>query len=106
MRYLGCVSGSGVIEPSEAESAPAKFEFECYLVKAEMVASSGELTAAPDALRRLFGRSNVPFTTKDGHQLKVTLSDTKIAPTGDSAHVVVAGELPTLRGGSLHWPAR
>lgn len=104
MRYLGSVSGSGVLDPESADAAKADFEFECYVVKADVVTGSGEIIAAPETLRRLFGRNEAPFTTAAGHKLKLRLSDSKTAPSGDSAHVVVSGELPVVRGRTLHWP--
>lgn len=103
MRYLGSVSGSGVLDPETDEAAKADFEFECYVVKADVVTGSGEIIAATDVLQRLFGRNETPFTTAAGHKLKVRLSDTKAAPTGDSAHVVVSGDLPVVKGRSLYW---
>lgn len=105
MRYLGSVSGSGVLDPETDDAAKAEFEFECYVVKADVVTGSGEIIAATDVLKRLFGRNETPFTTEAGHKLKLRLSDSKAAPSGDSAHVVVSGDLPVVKGRSLFWGA-
>ena len=106
MRYLGRVSGSGVIRIEDEDAGSATFEFECYLIKPNVVTSSGEIKTAPDLLKRMFGRNDVQFVTDDGHLLKLILSDKKVAPSGSTAHVDASGDLPVVRGAALHWPAR
>lgn len=103
MRYLGSLSCTGVLDIN-GERAPAEFEFECYLAKTGGVAASGELTSSLTALRRMHGLRDVNFTTETGHLLKLTLSDKKVEPSGGSADVVAAGDLPVFKNGSLSWP--
>ncbi|GLK67775.1 hypothetical protein GCM10008179_14130 [Hansschlegelia plantiphila] len=102
MRYLGSLTCSGILE-MDGERAPARFEFECYLAKMGSVAASGELTTSPSALKKMHGVRDVDFLADTGHHLKLTLSDKKATPTGASADVVAAGDLPVFKDGVLQW---
>lgn len=105
MRYLGSMTCQGTLSPKPDVSAPGTLEIECYEQKGGMVLASGEIESRPSAIGMMKGSGDVRFVTEDGHVMKLTLSDSKNAPSGGIAQVVASGDLPVVTGGSLGWPA-
>ena len=106
MHYLGRIWGDGVLTWDGAESARASYDFEGFFKKPAGMTSCGEIRTSPEALKRMFGRKDVQLLTDDGRVLRLAFSEKKLAPTGDSAHVDVTGELPALEKDGLRWSVR
>jgi hypothetical protein len=100
MRYLGAMSGSGMVKCDGEEVARASYEFEGYFRKPAGVTSSGEIQIAAEALQSVFGRAGVQLVTDEGRVLDLRFSENKQpGPADDVAHVEVTGDLPDEK----HW---
>ncbi len=100
MRYLGGLSGRGVLKCDGEEIARASYDFDGFFRKSVGVTSCGEIRASSAALRGVFGRKNVQLLTDDGRLLDLSFSEKALLPASDVAHVDVTGELPTAQ---RHW---
>jgi len=96
MRYLGGISGNGILTCKGVEVAPASYDFEGYTRKKGDVTGSGEIKLDAFALEALFGRSDVQLRTEDGRVLDLKFSDKALRDPG-VAHVDVAGDLPPAK---------
>jgi hypothetical protein len=107
MKYLGSIQCRGTLTEGLVASA---LELECYEQKGGVITASGEIEVSHSALALFRGGAKVAFVTEDGHQLSLTLADSRTAPVGTIAQVVATGELPMVKDGSLGWfrpaPAR
>jgi len=97
MQYLGGLRGEGVLTCGDKPVARAEYDFDGYRVKPGQVASSGEIRAAPEVLRELFGRRDVQLRTDDGRLLSLRFSERSLRSASVAAHVDVDGELPWHR---------
>lgn len=91
MRYLGMVSGQGVLMLGGVEIAPASYEFEGYVEQTRTI-RCGEICSDPAALRQVFGRSGLQLRAENGRYLDLTFSEKKLAEDCGAAHVDVTGD--------------
>ncbi len=94
MRYLGRLSGAGVLKCNGEEIARASYDFDSFFKKTAGMTSCGEIRASADALKGVFGHKNVQLLTDDGRLLDLRFSEKELLPASDVAHVDVSGELP------------
>jgi hypothetical protein len=59
MRYLGRISGEGMLQCSGKDVARAAFSFDGYAKRPAGVSSCGEIRMAAPVLKAVFGRSDV-----------------------------------------------
>jgi hypothetical protein len=97
MRYLGRVSGQGIVMCDGKSVARASFDFDGYLQPQQKVTSCGEIRLAASVLKDVFGRLDVQLRTDDGRLLDLRFSEKKLLAAAESAHVDVSGELPVLQ---------
>jgi hypothetical protein len=102
LRYLGRLSGRGVISQNGEAVAEADFDFDGYFNAGTGVTASGEIQAPPEVIESLFGRPELQILTKEGLLLDIHFSDAKLAPGADAAHVDVTGPLPGPSGDWRH----
>lgn len=102
LRYLGGLSGHGVITRHGKTLAHANFDFDGYFQKVGGVTGCGEIELAPDVLKGLFGRTDLQLLTDQGRVLNLSFSDTTLAPASEVAHVDVTGQLPMAPGDWRH----
>lgn len=95
LRYLGGISGQGVVTQNGKWLARANFDLDGYFRGAVGVTGCGEIQAPAEVLKGLFGRTDLQLLTDRGLLLDLSFSDTTLAPTSDVAHVDVTGELLT-----------
>ncbi len=100
MRYLGRISGSGVLQCKGEDVGRASYDFDGYLKKPVGVTSCGEIRLSPEALKGVFGRTDIQLLTDDGRLLDLGFTEKKLLETSDVAHVDVTGDLPTA---PQHW---
>ncbi len=94
MRYLGGLSGSGLVICGGKAVARASYDFDGFAQPSGGVMSCGEIRLAATILKNVFGRPDVQLRTDDGRLLDLRFSEKKLLSTADSAHVDVTGELP------------
>jgi hypothetical protein len=102
LRYLGRLSGRGVISQNGEALAQAGFDFDGYFHPATGVTACGEIEAPPEILADLFGRKDLQILTEEGLLLDLSFSDAKLAPASDVAHVDVTGKLPAASADWRH----
>lgn len=91
MRYLGTISGDGMLTWEGQDIAPASYEFEGYMQQ-EHVTSCGEIHSPANILRGVFGRTDVQLRTQDGRMLTLKFSEKTLPPNSTVAHVDVTGD--------------
>jgi len=97
MKYLGSISGRGVLQHDGVGLAPATYELEGYVQRAQgQVTGSGEIGLAAAALQNVIDQPNLQLLTTNGHLLDIKFSDKKIR-AGNHIHVDVSGDLPSER---------
>jgi len=96
MKYLGNISGRGVLQHEGVEFADATYELEGYVQRAGSVTGSGEIGLAAAALQSVIDQPNLQLRTTNGHLLDIKFSDKKIR-AGNHIHVDVSGDLPAAR---------
>jgi hypothetical protein len=95
MRYLGRISGSGMLKCDGEDLARASYDFDGYFRKPMGVMSSGEIRLAAAVLKDVFWRNGVQLLTDDGHLLDLRFTEKALPSDSDVAHVDVTGGLPT-----------
>ncbi len=95
LRYLGGISGHGVVTRNGERIAQATFDFDGYFRTAAGVTGCGEIQMSAEVLKSLFGCSDLQLLTDQGRLLDLSFSDPTSPPEGEVAHVDVSGELPT-----------
>lgn len=95
MRYLGGMSGTGVLKCNGEEIARATYDFDGFFKERVGVTSSGEIGADAETLRGVFGRKDIQLLTDDGRLLNLTFSAKDLSPESQVAHVDVSGQLPS-----------
>ncbi len=98
LRYLGGISGNGVVTQNGKEIAPAKFDLDGYFRPAVGVTGSGEIQLSSDVLKSLFGRTDLQLLTDQGLLLALRFSDSTLPAASDVAHIDVTGQLSTAPG--------
>jgi hypothetical protein len=88
MRYLGRISGSGVLKCNGEDMARASYDFDRY-ARPVGVMTSGEIKLSATILRGVFGRKDVQLLTDGGELLDLSFSEKKLHPASDVAHVDV-----------------
>ena len=94
MQYLGGLRGAGNLTCGHETVGRVAYDFDGYLMKPGQVTSCGEIRMPPEALKELFGRTDLQLITDDGRALSIRFSEKRLLPASDAAHVNVAGELP------------
>jgi hypothetical protein len=87
MRYLGGISGSGLLKCEGVEVARVSYELDGFYTKTNGVTRSGELRISADALKSVFGRKDVQLLTDDGRIFDLSFSDKNLRPATDIIHV-------------------
>jgi hypothetical protein len=100
MRYLGRLSGSGMLIWNGENISRASYDFEGFYKKPVGVTSCGEIKAPSAALHDVFGRNGVQLLTDDGRTLDLKFSEKELISAKGVAHVDVTGELPS---GTTYW---
>lgn len=93
MKYLGTISGNGVLLHKGKEIAGASYELEGYVRRAGSVTGSGEIELTPAALRTVIRKSGLKLLTGNNHLLDIKFVDKKVS-ADTYIHVDVAGDLP------------
>lgn len=94
MRYLGGLRGAGDLTCGDETLGRADYDFDGFLAKAGKVMCCGEIRAAPELLRDVFGRRDLGLRTDDGRLLSLHFSERQMQGPADCAHVDVGGDLP------------
>jgi len=69
LRYVGAISGRGVVKQNGETIAPAKFDLDgCYRAPVG-VKGCGEIQLPSEVLKRLFGRTHLQLLTDQGLSL-------------------------------------
>jgi hypothetical protein len=66
LRYLGAISGRGVVKQNGETIAPAKFDLDGYYRAPVGVTGCGEIQLPGEVLKRLFGRTDLQLLTDQG----------------------------------------
>jgi hypothetical protein len=98
LRYLGGISGQGVVKQNGKTIAPAKFDLDGYYRPAVGVTGSGEIELSGNVLQGLFGRTDLELLTDQGLLLALRFSGSAPPVGGDIAHVEVTSQSPTALG--------
>ncbi len=98
LRYLGGISGHGVVTQNGKEIAQAEFDLDGYFRSPVGVTGSGEILLPAGVLKSLFGRTDLQLLTDHGLLLALRFSDSSLPAKSDVAHVDVTGELPIAPG--------
>ena len=103
MRYLGGISGSGVLTCEGEEIARVSYELDGFYMEPSGVMRSGEIRVSADALKGVFGRKDVQLLTDDGRLFDLSFSDQEVRPAGDDATELDATDgLPASPGKGRH----
>jgi hypothetical protein len=103
MRWLGKLTGSGILSCNGETIGRVAYDFDGYAQSGQMgISSSGEIRLPAAALRGVFGRRGVALQTDDGRVLGLRFSDKGLRGDTDVAHVEVTGDLPTTSGQWRH----
>lgn len=95
LRYLGGISGEGVVTQNGKRLAQASFDLDGYFRAPLGVTGSGQIQAPAAVLKGLFGLPDLQLLTDGGLLLNLSFSETTLAPASDVAHVDVTGQLPS-----------
>jgi hypothetical protein len=98
MRYLGRISGVGVLQCNGEHIARASYDFDGFFKDPVGVTCCGEIQLSAAVLKDVFGRRDVQLLTDEGRLLDLTFSEKTLLSESDVAHVDVTGELPATPG--------
>jgi len=87
MRYIGGISGTGVLKCRGKEIARVAYELDGFYMEPVGITRSGELRINPDALKGVLGRNDVQLITDDGRVLDLTFSDKEPRTDVDATYV-------------------
>jgi hypothetical protein len=93
MRYLGTISGNGVLRRDGKDIARASYDFEGFSQQSFGITCSGEIQVAASALASVFGRKGVQLLTDDGRLLDLRFSEKELLAAAEFTHVEVTGGL-------------
>jgi hypothetical protein len=102
LRYLGSLSGHGVVTQNGAEVAQATFDLDGYFRAPAGVTGCGEIKLPAGVLQSLFGGGDLQLLTDQGRLLDLRFSELTPPPAGDVAHVDVTAVLPMKPGDWLN----
>jgi hypothetical protein len=102
LRYLGSISGSGMLKHNGEQIGRASYDFESYSKKPTGVARSGELRLPAAALESIFGCDGLQLLTDDGHLLDLKFSEKTLPSDSDAAYVDVTGDSLVTPVDGLH----
>ena len=94
MQYLGGLRGAGNLICGHETLGRVAYDLDGYLMKPGQVTGCGEIRMPPEALKALFGRTDLQLITDDGRSLSIQFSEKRLPASSEAAHVNVAGELP------------
>jgi hypothetical protein len=94
MHHLGGISGVGSLKSDGQTVGRVDYDIDGFLTKPDRISGCGEIRMSPDALRQVFGRSNLKLLTEDGRLLSLRFSEKRLPLASDAAHVDVSGDLP------------
>jgi hypothetical protein len=94
MRYLGAISGSGMLRCGGQDVARASYDFDGFFRESVGVVGCGEIQLSTLALKTVFGRGDVQLATDDGRLLDLSFSEKALVAESDVAHVDVTDDLP------------
>ena len=97
MKYLGTISGRGVLKRNGVELAGASYELEGYVQRLGSITGSGEIGLTKADLQSVADLSDLQLETSNGRLLDLRFTDRTIR-AGDHIHVDVSGELPNESG--------
>jgi hypothetical protein len=97
MRYIGGISGTGILKCGDEEIARVSYELDGFYMEPAGVTRSGELRISSDALKEVFGRKDVQLLTDDGRIFDLSFSDKELRPDCDATHVDATDESETKR---------
>ncbi|MBN8941066.1 MAG: hypothetical protein J0H01_16300 [Rhizobiales bacterium] len=95
MRYLGGISGSGVVTCGGKGDVRASYDFDGFFREPGGVMGCGEIRLDSAVLKDVFGRNDVQLLTDDGRLLDLTFSEKELRAASEVAHVDVTGQLPS-----------
>lgn len=95
MKYLGSITGRGVLQHDGVEIADTTYELEGYIQRIGSVTGSGELGLAANVLQNVLDQPNLQLLTSNGQLLDITFSDKK-PRAGNHIHVDLSGNLPAI----------
>jgi hypothetical protein len=98
MKYLGVIRGTGDLKCKAEILSRAEYDFEGFLTRPGRVTGGGEIRMPPDALRKVFGRTDLQILTDDGRLLGLRFSEKRLPAASNSAHVDITGDLPRQSG--------
>lgn len=87
MRYVGGISGTGILKCGGEEVARVSYELDGFYMEPVGITRSGELRVDADALKGVFGRKDVQLITEDGRVFDLTFSDKELRPDCEATHV-------------------
>jgi len=100
VRYLGGLSGSGILRCGERDVGRVAFDFDGYDREPQGVSLCGEIRLDADVLQAVFGRPDVELITEEGQLFHLRFSEKSLPAAAEAAHVDVVGPLPEL---PAHW---
>jgi hypothetical protein len=103
MRYLGSLSGEGVLTSGGREVGRVEYDFDGFEVRPFGVKVGGEIMAPDGLAKDVFDAVPVQLRTDDGHLFGLQLSSATKSLTHDTAHVDAIAVPPTSLEG---WPFR
>lgn len=92
MRYLGGISGTGILKCGGEEVARVSYELDGFYMEPTGITRSGELRIDADALKGVFGRKDVQLITEDNRVFDLTFSDKELRTDADATHVDAVDE--------------
>jgi hypothetical protein len=94
MQYLGTLAGEGFVLHNGLELTRAQFKFDGYSTSHAGVTCNGEIRMPAMMLKTIFPQRTMQLRTDEGRLLELRLSEKKIGPDQEAAHVDVRGEIP------------
>lgn len=94
MRYLGRLSGEGVVTSDGHDIGRASYDIDGFVIPPRGITGSGEIRLRSADLAHVFGHLDVHLRTDDGRLLDLRFSDKDLRGESDVAHVDVGGDLP------------
>jgi hypothetical protein len=92
LRYLGGISGQGAVKLGGETVSPVKFDLDGYFRPSTGITGSGEIQLPGEALKTLFGRTDLQLQTDQGLLLALRFSDPKLPASSDYVRVEVTGQ--------------
>ena len=94
MRYLGRISGDGMLLLGGEDVARVSLEFEGFARPRGEIACSGEIAGIRAVMETVFGTRGLQLRTDDHRLLDLRFTAKALGKNDTSAQVDVSGELP------------